>query len=286
MRHLLEQYMRPLFEGEGGGGGGGGDTWTPPEGLPSEYAGATADETLGKLLPAFNQSQTSLTEQTTRADGLRDKLAKLPGAPETIDGYNYEPGDDLKPFFGDLSKSPAWNHARDAALAAGISNEQLGTFINGVYGPMAKEGLLSAPINPKAEIEGFQKAAGIGDVQGVTKALENNQVFAKGLAAQLKGIPEDMQAEVGAQLYAMTDSAAGNMLLHALAGRMSDIGIRVAGDGNQAGALTKEDLKTLDADPRIDPQNRDHTDKDKRFDPDLRKRYDEAYARLYAGNSG
>ena len=42
--------------------------------------------------------------------------------------------------------------------------------------------------------------------------------------------------------------------------------------------MVKSDLKKLDSYQRIDPRNREHPDRDKRYDEDLRKRYDAAYA--------
>ena len=58
MRYPFNRFL-PVFEMEGGGGGGadpgaGGDGggnggWTPPQGLPAEFAGASADET-GKFV--------------------------------------------------------------------------------------------------------------------------------------------------------------------------------------------------------------------------------------------
>lgn len=47
------------------------------------------------------------------------------------------------------------------------------------------------------------------------------------------------------------------------------------------GALTKEDLEKLDKDPRIDPNNENHANPKQRYDPHLRKEYDDAYARLF-----
>ena len=82
-------------------------------------------------------------------------------------------------------------------------------------------------------------------------------------------------------LASLTDTAEGNALLTALSARLSENGIRIAGDRVQQGQLTASDLQKLDADPRIDPRNRDNPDPNKRFDPDLRKRYDAGYARLF-----
>lgn len=275
MRNLLERY-RPLFDGAGGGGGGGGsggDSWSPPQGLPSEFSGTNADETLGKLLGGYN-------DLNTRFGGMRDKLAKMPAAPEKADMYTFDPGEKLKPYFGDIGNNPAFTHARAAAHKYGMSQDQFAGFISETYGPMAEAGLLPEPFDPARELKNFQTATGL-DVKATHAALTANETFAKGLVSQLKGVPENLKADVEAALVGFTDTAVGNVLLQALSSRLADSGIRISGDGGGIGELTAEDLKKLDRDPRIDPRNRDHKDPNVAYDEGLRKRYDEAYARLH-----
>lgn len=283
MRNLIERYLRPPRESDGGAGGagggdpgagGGGGGWTPPEGLPADLAGANADETLARLLPAY-------TEASTRMNGLRTQVAQMPKAPDSIDAYTFDPDEKLKPYFEGFDQDPAWKHAREAALAAGVSKDQLSKLVTGIYGPMAEAGLIAPPFNPSKEIDTFMTAGGF-DRAGAQSALTEAETFAKGLAGQLKGVPENVKAEAEAMLMTMTDTAAGNFLLRAISGRLAENGIRIAGDGVGQGALTEADLKKLDADPRIDPANRNHADPAKRYDEDLRRRYDEAYRNLPA----
>jgi len=276
MYEIYARRWQRLFNSEGGGGGGGGNEgggWTAPQGLPSEFAGASADETLGKLLGGY-------TDLNTRFGGMREKLSKMPSAPEKPDMYTFEPGDNLKPFFGDIAKDPAFASARTAAHKHGLSQEQFAGFISDVYSPLVEQGVLSAPFDPAGELKTFSSATGL-DVKGTQEALVANETFAKGLSAQLKDVPEALKNDVNGMLMALTDTAAGNVLLRALSGRLGENGIRISGDGGQQGALTADDLKKLDTDPRIDPRNRDHKDPNQRFDESLRKQYDEAYARLY-----
>lgn len=270
MRDLLQRYL-PVFNSDDGSGGGGG--WSAPQGLPSEFAGGNADETLGKLLGGYN-------DLNTRFGGMRDKLSRMPAAPEKADMYAFEPGDNLKPFFGDLSNDPVFGSARNAAHKHGLSQEQFSGFISDVYSPLVEQGLLSAPFDPGAELKSFQTATGL-DTRATQETLVATETFAKGLASQLKDVPDSLKNDVNAMLLGMTDTAAGNVLLRALSGRLGENGIRVEGDGGGEGALTAEDLKKLDSDPRIDPRNRDHNDPQQRYDETLRKRYDEAYGRLY-----
>lgn len=277
MWKLLERYgalRAPDGGGNGGGEGGGG--WTAPEGLPEQYRGTSADETLGKLLGGFN-------EVNTRAEGLRSKLAGLPKAPEKPELYEYSPSDRLKSYFGDLAKNPVFEQARVAFHKHGVPQQAFAGVIEDLYGPLAEKGLLPAPFDPATELKTFASETGL-DRAGAQKALTDAAAFAEGLTAQLKDVPEKLKPEVEALMLGLTDTAAGNVLLRALSGRLAENGIRIGGEGNSNGAITAEDLKKLDADPRIDPANRNHPDINKRFDEDLRKRYDEAYARLAPEN--
>ncbi len=276
MRNALNRFMPVFNTADTSGGNGGntnGGTWAPPQGLPTEFAGASADETLGKLLGGY-------TDLNTRFGGMRDKLATLPKAPEKADLYTFDPGDKLKPYFGDFANNPAFASARTAAHKFGLSQDQFAGFISEVYSPLVDQGVLAAPFDPAGEVRGFQEAYGF-DAKGAQEALIGAEAFAKGLVGQLKDVPEKLKPDVEAHLMSLTDTAAGNVLLRALSGRLAENGIRITGDGGGQGELTAADLKKLDTDPRIDPRNRDHKDPNQRYDEGLRKQYDTAYARLY-----
>lgn len=286
MERLLALYLRPLRAPEGGGGGGGGDggggdggagdaSFQYPDGFPDQFKGATLEESFGKLFGGF-------TETNTRAEGLRTQLATRPKAPDTPDGYAYKPSDKLAPYFGDIDQNPVFAQARQAFHKHGIPAEAFSGIIEDLYGPLAEQGHLAQPFNPQAEVSTFMKEMNL-DARGATSALSNTESFAKGLFSQLK-VPESLKADVEAHLMGLTDTAAGNVLLHALSSRLSENGIRIAGESQAAGELTAEDLKKLDADPRIDPNNRGHQDPNQRYDEDLRRRYDEAYKRLAPAN--
>ncbi|MHA7968985.1 hypothetical protein [Rhizobium sp. CAU 1783] len=259
--------------GTGGAQGGDGPSWKAPDGIPPELIGGTADETLTKLVGAYS-------DLDKRASGLREKLSKLPSAPAKPDEYAFAPGDDLKDYFGDLTKDPVFNQAKQAAHKYGMSQEQFAGFINETFGPLAKEGLLIKPYDPQTEVKGYMTATGL-DAKAATAALDANLVFAKGISEQLQ-LPETLKADAQAQLIAMTDTAVGNALLSAISARFNDIGIRVGGEGGAAGELTEADLRKLDVDPRIDPRNRGHKDPNQRYDEALRTRYDAAYQKLAA----
>lgn len=280
MRNFLDAFA-PLRSPEGGGAAGepgGGAPAAPgggfalPQGFDQKFAGATPEETISKLWGGY-------AEVATRAEGLRTKLAGLPKAPEKPELYSYDPSEKLKPYFGDQKDMPALDLAKAAFHKHGIPQEAFAGIIEDLYGPMVDQGLIAAPYSPQREIETYMKASNL-DAAGATRALSDAATFAQGLAGQLKGVPDAVKADVQALLVSMTDTAAGNFLLQALAGRLAENGIRIAGEGGGAGVLTAEDLRKLDSDPRIDPANRDHPDAARRYDEDLRKRYDEAYRRM------
>ena len=260
----------------GAGAGGGGGSWTPPEGLPADFAGATAEETVTKLFGGFQ-------ELNTRAEGLRTKLAGMPKIPDNADGYSFEPSDKTKPYFGDLAGNPLFDLARESAHAAGLPAEGFSKFLENFYGQGAEKGIITAPYDPASEVDSYIKTTGV-DRSQATARLEANLTFANGLAEQMIAqinAPDEVKAGVKAQMVALTDTAAGNMLIDQLQARFNDLGFKVGGESTVQGALSKEDLRKLDSDPRIDPKNRENPDPAKRFDPELRKRYDAAYDQHY-----
>ena len=260
-------------DGGQGGGQGGGTPWAAPEGFPKDFIGATAEESYGKLAAGY-------TDLNTRFGGMRDKLATLPAPPKTHDDYTFQPDDKMKPYFGDLGKDPVFGTFKQSAHKNGLSQGQFDGVLKDVYGMMTEKGMLAEPFNPMKEIETFEKSMGY-DRQKTTEAFTANETFAKGILGQLKGVPDAIKPQVEAALASLTDTAAGNVFLGALASRLSESGIRIAGDA-AGGAMTKADLDKLGGDPRIDPVNRDSQDPAKKFDPDLRKKYDDAYKLLHA----
>lgn len=259
--------------GDQGGNQGGGEAWQPPQGFPADFVGKDANETLSKLFAGY-------TELDGRAAGLREKISKLPAAPKSPDEYTFAPEGDLKNYFGDTSTDPMLKSSRIAAHKLNMSNEQYAGFITETIAPLVKEGILPAPYDPAKEIETFSTANGY-DKKRAAEVLAANETFANGLGEQLtSAVPEAMRPQVKAAIVALTDTAAGMQLLSALSTRFNDIGIKIGGEQSGNGQITDADLKKLDADPRIDPANRNHPDVNRRYDPDLRKRYDEAYQRL------
>lgn len=258
--------------GDGGAGASGQAAWTPPQDLPAEFAGKDVGETFGKLFDGYKQLN-------TRAEGLRTQLATRPGAPATPEDYTFAPDEKLKPYFAEPDKDPILGFAKQAAHKHGISNAAFQPFIADIYGQAIEAGLIQAPYDPATEVNSYMQIAGVDKMTAQQQLLEADG-FANGLAKQLK-VPEAAQKDVAAALVALTDTAAGNIALRALQARLAESGIRIAGEVTPpAGPMSREQLRTLGADPRIDPANKNHPDADKRFDPDLRKRYDDGYAAI------
>jgi hypothetical protein len=284
MRHILDRlglsavhFMLP-GEGEGGGGtgdgsgaGAGAGAFKAPDGMPAEFVGKDADETLGKLLGGYGALN-------TRTEGLRTQLAQLPKPPDSPEKYTFTPSEKLAPYFGDAAKNPALDFARKSAHAAGIPDASFGKFIEGVYAPMIEAGLLQPPYDPKAEVANYSKVYGL-DATTATRNLKENEAFANGLVGQIK-LPEQLQKDAAASLVALTDTAGGNALIRALMDRLGENGIRVPmeGSGGSPGALSDTELDKLTSDPRIDPANEFKQDANLKYDPALRKKYDEGMA--------
>lgn len=301
MKRFLMGSVAPVWNGAGGGAGAGGDGsgagagagagdgagaggagagagqggWTPPQDLPPEFAGKDVGETFGKLFDGYKQLN-------TRAEGLRTQLATRPGAPAKPEDYTFAPDDKLKPYFREPDKDPILGFAKAAAHKHGISNAAFQPFISDIYQQAIEGGLIQPPYDPAGEVNNYMQVAGVDKMTAQQQLIEA-EGFAKGLANQLK-VPQAAQKDVAAALVALTDTAAGNIALRALQSRLAESGIRIAGEVTPpAGPMTREQLRTLGADPRIDPANKNHPDAEKRFDPELRKRYDDGYAALGRG---
>ena len=219
-----------------------------PEGLDEAFHGETDRETIDKLMA-----------------GIKDAT---PSLPEDISGYEFTPSDGLKDFFSDKD-DPLMNSAKAAALKHGIAPDVLQGFINDTFGDPVAKGMIAPPFNPKAEMDSLSDMLK-GDAKVAEKAINDADAIAGNLAQTL-GLPE----KAAGFFEGMAETASGVMVIRAIQKLTSEKGIPLG--GQDAGATThfsKEQLKTMGADPRIDPGSA-------RYDPALRKRYDESYMALY-----
>ena len=248
-------------DGNGNGDGGaagqgetGTETGAPelyrPEGLDETFHGATDRETIDKLMA-----------------GIKDATPQLPA---DVSGYDFTPADGLQGFFGDKD-DPLLNSAKAAALKNGIAPNVLQGFINDTFGDPVAKGLIAPPFNPKAEIDGLAKMLG-ADIKGTEKAINDANAIAGNLAKSM-GLPE----QAAGFFEGMAETASGVMVIRAIQKMATEKGIPLGGqDAGATSHYSKETLKSMGADPRIDPQS-------PKYDPDVRKKYDDSYKALYGG---
>ena len=221
-----------------------------PDGLDESFHGATDRETIDKLMA-----------------GIKDAT---PSLPEDVSGYEFTPSEGLEGYFGDKD-DPLMNSAKAAALKNGIPPDVLQSFINDTFGDPVAKGMIAPPFNPKAEIDGLAKMLG-GDTKAAEKAINDAEAIAGNLAKTM-GLPE---AAAGF-FEGMAETGSGVMVIRAIQKIAGEKGIPLG--GQDAGATThfsKETLKKMGADPRIDPQS-------PKYDPEVRKKYDDSYRALYGG---
>lgn len=246
-----EEQQQSGAADEGTNEGGEQDTGTElyrPEGLDESFHGETDRETIDKLMA-----------------GIKDAKPILP---EDVSGYEFTPSEGLRGFFGDKD-DPLMNSAKAAALKNGIPPDVLQNFINDTFGDPVSQGVIAPPFNPKAEIDGLAKMLG-GDAKVAEKAINDAEAIAGNLAKTM-GLPE---AAAGF-FEGMAETGSGVMVIRAIQKMASEKGIPLG--GQDAGATThfsKETLKKMGADPRIDPQST-------KYDPEVRKKYDASYQALY-----
>ena len=250
--------------GEGGEGEGSEGDGQPrgyrPEGLADELAGANDQETIDKLLEG-------LTKANERADGLREKLARQPGAPKTADEYpDLKFSDDFIAKHGNPAPKddPMLDIIRDRALAAGITPDAYNGFVTGVLEAAAEQGILEAPFDPEAE---FEKAGGKDAYERRMRSLD--QRF-EGLVSQGKLTAE--QRELAKAFQATAD---GMGLFEAVFGLAGEKGVQL--DGDAASAASKMTVEAVRRDMRDDRYQRGSS----KFDPAFAKEVDERAAKVF-----
>lgn len=239
--------------------------------MPADMVGKDAAETLGKVWAGYG-------DLNTRFEGMRADVARRPAAPAKAEDYTFTPDETLKPYFPDPAKDPILTIAKGAFHKHGLPDAAFQGVIGEIYGQAIAAGVIQAPYNPATEISTYGELNGITDKAVIGQHMLEAEQFASGLAKQLQ-VPKGSEKDVEATLLALTDTAAGNIVLRSLAGRLAENGIRIAGESvNQGGPLSADELNKLGSDPRIDPRNRFHNDANQRFDEALRKRYDDGMA--------
>lgn len=251
-----------MFDAENEGGGGaaeGGDQGAEgdeggaalelyrPDGLDEAFHGESDHETIDKLMA-----------------GLKDAR---PSLPEDISGYEFQPDDGLKDYFGE--DDPLLNAAKAAALNNGIAPDAFQKFINETFKDPVAQGMIAPPYDPKREMDNLATMIG-GDAKAAEKAINDAEAVAANIAQTL-ALPES----AAGFFEGMAETASGVMIIRAVQKMASEKGIPLGGSGAAAsGQMTKEALEKLGADPRINPNS-------SKYDPELRKKYDDGFRSLY-----
>jgi hypothetical protein len=244
-------------EGAGGGGGGGdqqqggdkgagGDpppAFAAPDFLPDHLRGKDAAETLAKLAPDWKTQ--------------RDNLAqRQPTRPETPEGYEFTPADDIKQHFAeDVAKDPALSVLRKVAHEIDMPKDKFGPFISAAISGLAKAKLIGQPDPYAIDYDKEAKALVPQDKAGAPEAEQKAAVKARVDTAQtfidtLKArgeIDEGMQEEFGLLL----ETAAGVRVVEFLHNHLtSEKGFQLGQGGGAAGGYSMADYNRDSNDPR------------------------------------
>lgn len=225
--------------------------------LPENLRGATAEETLHKLFPAFK--------------GYRDAQARAGSVPAKPDAYPVpELADDAKPFFPELEKDEVFTLVRAAAHKHGIPAEQFKGLFGEVLNGLAKSGMLQPLVDPKAE---FQKLGGTPEAAREAQAVVDFIARQKTLHTSSKGkdgLPPDLTDE----LDLIAGTANGIRLVKWFMGKTGEQGVDISGAAGSSDTWTRETIKEAMRDPRYRTDNPKH-------DPAFRLRVDEANKALH-----
>ena len=244
--------------------------WTAPDWVPEAARGKDVAETFEKFGAHYQ-------EEVKRFNGMREKIANMPKAPEKPENYTFAPADEIKAYFGD-DNAEVVNAAKAAFHKHGIPDAAFSAIINDIYLPMAKAGALPQPFDAKAELATFATLTGL-DAPKASAAYVEASTYAEGLAKELSAnVPEAQRAAIEAQVASLTDTAAGTVLLRHFMAMGRDNGIAMGGTGAGSAAMTFAEAQKAVSDPRYSTKNKDHADAAKRFDPAFRAKVDAAIA--------
>ena len=214
---------------EGASQGGDVPARYEPEGVDPNELGATDQETIDKLLK--------------RQKGLREELAKKPGAPKTADEYPAIEFDEAySSAFGDPKDDDLMKLVRDTAHKHGLSADAYQGFVRDVLQGAAEGGVLERPLDLKGEIE---RAGG--------QAAYDEQV--QTLGAKIDGFKGQgkLTEQGAAELKPLLVTAGGQEALKFMFGAMAERGVQIE-PGKSAGGefATMEQVRSAMNDPRYD----------------------------------
>jgi hypothetical protein len=255
-----------------GGGTGDGTTQTTQttqtqqtpfwNDLPENMRGATAEDTLKKVMPAFQGYHKAAHERGP----VLSKPEEL-----TLEITHEK----AKPFFD--PKSPMATQFAKAAVDAGLTKKQAATIADKVMGGLADAGALADMFDPKANVAAIAKVLGHTEINDAAKtALQQFETeslaWAANTAQQMK-----LSDAAKIELESLTLTPGGVEIIKALRAQ-GGAGIALGGQGAGGGGdvFSLDELKQMDKDPRIDPYKQD------KFDKAVREKYDRSYQHHYS----
>lgn len=249
----------------------------PPAAAASPAAGEAAPPPAWKSLgiPSHMLKETpedTLAEVFKGLKGYRDRDAQQGPVGKAPEDYRFEFADEVKPYFQNTD-DPALKAFQAVAHKLNLPVKHANAILNEVFAPLAREGKLPPPFDPKAELAAMGKLLGKeGPDAGpaIEQATVELQGFTGNLGQQLK-LTEQEQVE----LESLMLTAPGFGLLRKLQGAGAQNGGFRLG-GTQPGVLSKEEVLAMPNDPRWRSD-------DPRFDPEFRARYEREYERLRQG---
>lgn len=258
--------------GEGGGGSGDGQQQQQQQQQQSGFWNKY-DDHLPDGLKGAKSAEDALDRMFNGWKGLRDTTAKF-AAPKDATGYEFTPGDKIKPYFSNAEKDNAiLDIARTTAHKLGMPGQMFGTFINDVFGGMQEKGMLPAVYSPEAQANKlgelmFKDMSGAERMEAVKRATTDAAAFAPTLADQLKLSPE-----AKAELVGMADFAGGIQALHAIKAALAEKGLQINGQPNNQG-YSADDYDKDVKDERYQPFS-------PKYDPKFRAAVDEKAKQLF-----
>lgn len=225
-----------------------------PDGLAETYKGKTDRETIDAL---------------AKAVGARE------GPPAKPDDYALELPADFVKKYGDLNDDPVLPIAREVLHKHGVSQKEFSGIFNDLYAAMAEKGVLEPAIDPYEVMDKLAPKSGDPNrrkaegAQRITGALDSvDRLVTRG----------ELTRTEGNILMAGGVTAEGIMLIEKIAKRYGEHGVQVGGASAPSAGYTKADWQREMADER-------YSTRSPKYDPDYRKRVDEAGERLLNGRA-
>jgi len=202
-----------------------------PDGLPTELAGETDQQTIDRLLEGY--------------------ASRDPGTvPDGPDKYDLTLPDEVTAALGDMADDPMAAVWREVAHKHGVSNEKFSAMFGDFIAGGLENGVLAKPIDVNAAWSELGKAAGGDAAARITAGKQRGNSAAAAIKSQVgKGVISEDQ---GAMLIGLAGSPDGVRLIEKLVVGGASPGLQGGGSG-AAGGVSKADVKKRYADPRNNP---------------------------------